>query len=32
MARLQKLKSMHDAGLISDEELAATRARILEAL
>ena len=32
MARLQKLKAMHDAGLISDEELAATRARILEAL
>ena len=29
MARLTKLKAMHDAGLISDEEFASTRARIL---
>ncbi len=30
LARLSKLKAMHDAGLISDEELASTRARILQ--
>ena len=29
VARMQKLKTMHDAGLITDEEFQATRARIL---